>query len=186
MNQKELKLKMFKPLTNFDIEKYGITQDRIIKYSELNDFEDLSDEILTQNKSYKILLFEYEKNKGHWVLILRYNNIIEFFNSYGVKHTEDDFIDDDELNEYLGQYRLWLNDLLNREIIQNEFKIIYNKIKFQKKSKKINTCGRHVVLRILCLLYYDMTLDDYIKFMNKALKTTNLNDFDELVTLIIS
>lgn len=31
-----------------------------------------------------------------------------------------------------------------------------------------------------------MTLDDYIKFMNKALKTTNLNDFDELVTLIIS
>ena len=185
MNKNELKQIILTPLTNFDIEKYGIKQHNIIKYSELKNFDDISDEILTKNKTYKILLFEYEKNKGHWVLILRYDNIIEFFNSYGVKHSKDDFMDDKELNEYLGQYKLFLDYLLKREVVQNEFKIIYNKVKLQRKSKYINTCGRHVVLRILCLLHFNMNLEQYLKFMLNSSKKTKLN-YDELVSTIIS
>ena len=81
IDKKKIKELIKIPLTNFDLHKYKIDELNIIKYSQLKNVQDLSDEILTKNNSYKILLFEYEKNSGHWVCILRYDNIIEFFNS---------------------------------------------------------------------------------------------------------
>ena len=117
--------------------------------------------------------------------MVRHNNKIEIFNSFGTKHDDDDFVESDRLNYYLGQSKLFLNRLIEDELKDGEFKIIYNKIKFQKKSKNINTCGRHVVNRILCLIHYNMTLKDYIKFMNDANKKTKFN-FDEIVSTIIN
>ena len=173
------------PLTNFSLHKFAIFEDDILKYSELQIIKDLSDEILTKNNSYKILLFEYKKNSGHWVCILRYDNVIEFYNSYGIKHSKEDFMDDKQLNEYLGQYRLFLDELLKREIIQEEFEVIYNKVRHQKKHREINTCGRHVVLRILCMKYFNMNLLQYQNFIENSSKKLGLN-YDEFVTYIIS
>jgi hypothetical protein len=173
-------------LTNFDLEKYldKNAQDNILKYSELDDYTDL-EELLPYHKSYKILLIEYEKQKGHWISILRYGKTIEIFNSFGSKPSWDDFVDSKEYNKYLGQYALFLNKLIKKEKDEKKFVLIYNQIQFQKKSHKINTCGRWVVNRILCMLYFDMNLDDYIKFMKKSKKDTGFS-YDELVATIIN
>jgi hypothetical protein len=183
---KELKKAIEIPLTNFDLEKYldKNAQDNILKYSELDDYTDL-EELLPHHKSYKILLIEYEKQSGHWICILRYGKTIEIFNSFGAKPSWDDFIDSKVYNKYLGQYALFLNKLIKKEKDEKKFVLIYNQIQFQKKSHKVNTCGRHVINRILCMLYFDMNLDDYIKFMKKSKKDTGFN-YDEIVTKIIT
>lgn len=174
------------PLTDSDLERFfGVDiQKEILKYSDLEDYNDMND-LLPYDKSFKIILIEYEKNKGHWIAILRYNNKIEIFNSFGHKHDEDDFVDSDTMNYFLGQSSIFLNRLIEDELKDGEFKIIYNKVKFQEEDEKINTCGRHVVNRILCLLHYNMTLNDYIKFMKTAKNKTKLN-YDEIVATIIN
>ena len=57
-------------------------------------------------------------------------------------------------------------------------------MKFQVEDININTCGRHVACRIIALLDFDMTLKQYIKFMNETTKKLNV-DYDFLVSLII-
>ena len=183
LNLKEI---MKTPLTDNDLEKYfGIgIKEEILKYSDLKDYNDMND-LLPNDKSFKIILIEYEKNKGHWIAILRYNNKIEIFNSFGHKHNEDDFVESDTMNYYLGQSHIFLNKLIEDEIKDGEFKIIYNKVKFQEEDENINTCGRHVVNRILCMLHYNMTLKDYIDFMKTSHKKTKLN-YDQIVSIIIN
>lgn len=182
----ELKLLIKTPLTDDDLNRFlGIkNKNKILKYSELAKYNDMND-LLPKDKSYIIILIEYEKNTGHWICLLRYNKVIEIFNSFGTKHDDDDFVNSDEINNYLGQSALFLNKLIEDEIKDKEFEIVYNKIQFQEKSKHINTCGRHIVNRIICMKYYDMTLKDYIKFMKDTKIKTKLN-YDEIVSEIIN
>lgn len=174
------------PLSDSDLEKFlgPDVQQNIITYADLADYQDL-EQLLPHDKAYQIILIEYEQNSGHWICILRYGKIIEIFNSFGTKHDKDDFVDSKELNKYLGQSALYLNSLIEKEIDDGIFTLIYNKIRFQKKSVHVNTCGRHVVNRIICLLHFDMTLKQYVKFMGDAERRTKYND-DELVSMIIS
>ena len=173
------------PLSDDDLEKYLGKEVRpnILTYSDLADYQDL-EQLLPHNKSYKIILIEYAKNRGHWICMMRYGKIIEMFNSFGTKHDRDDMIDSKEINNFLGQSALFLNTLIEKEINDGIFKLIYNKIRFQKKSVKVNTCGRHVVNRIICLLHFDMTLKQYVKFMAKSEDKTKLS-YDEIVSTII-
>lgn len=182
----DIKKRITIPLTDGDLKKYlgEDVKTNIITYSDLSNYEDL-EQLLPENKTYKIILIEYEKNRGHWICMLRYKRTIEIFNSFGTKHDRDDLVDSKEINHYLGQSALFLNKLIEKEIKDGIFQLIYNKIKFQKKSVKVNTCGRHVVNRIICLLYFDMNLKDYVLFMTKSTNKTKLN-FDELVSSIIN
>jgi hypothetical protein len=111
--------------------------------------------------------------------------VLEIFNSFGTKSSRDDFVNSKQINKYLGQSALYLNELIEKEIDDGLFYLIYNKIRFQKKSVHVNTCGRHCVNRIICLLHFDMTLKKYVKFMADAEKRTKHND-DELVAMIIN
>lgn len=174
------------PLSDSDLEKFlgPDVQQHIITYSDLADYQDL-EQLLPHDKAYKIILIEYEKNTGHWICILRYGKMIEIFNSFGTKHDKDDFVNSKEINKYLGQSALYLNKLIEKEIDDGLFYLIYNKIRFQKKSVHVNTCGRHCVNRIICLLHFDMTLKTYVKFMADAEKRTKHND-DEIVSIIIN
>jgi hypothetical protein len=174
------------PLTNFDIKKYlgDDTFDNIIKYSDLDDYTDL-EELLPYDKSYKIILIEYDLDQGHWICISRYGKTIEIFNSFGTKHDDDDFEDNDVKNEYLGQSELYLDKLINKEVIEMKFNLIYNKIRFQEKSHEINTCGRHVINRLLCLINFNLNLQQYIELMKLGAKTKQLS-YDELVSKIIT
>ena len=173
------------PLSDSDLEKYlgNEVRQNILTYSDLADYQDF-EQILPHHKAYKIILIEYEKNSGHWICILRYNNTIEIFNSFGTKHDKDDLVNSKEINKYLGQSALYLNKLIEKEIDDGIFRLVYNKIRFQKKSVKVNTCGRFVVNRIICLLHYDMTLTKFVKFMDDAKDKTDMS-YDELVSTII-
>jgi hypothetical protein len=173
------------PLTDRDLNHFGIPNENVIKYSTLANLKDI-DEILPHDKSYKVILIEYERNSGHWVCIMRYGKTLEYFNPFGLLPTDEDFMDDDRLNDTLDQEELFLNTLFEKETKENDFdEMVYNKVKFQSEDDDINTCGRHVVHRIVCMLDDNMHLEDYVKYMEDMKKKTG-KSYDYIVTDIIS
>lgn len=169
-------------ISNEDIAKYlgSEANDKIIKYGDIDNYTNIDD--LLGNNDYIIILIESEINVGHWVCLLKYNNIIEYFNSYGEKPSyEIDFIDN-RINKMLDQDDRYLNDLLNKS--KNKYNIIYNKEKLQKLDNNIATCGKFVLMRIITFLFYKFDLNNFLIFIEKLKDHYNLTS-DELITLLI-
>jgi hypothetical protein len=185
MEIKKIKKLVSIPLSNDDLNMYFDDTDNIIvKYSELVNYGSI-DELLPTDKSFKILLIETKLNSGHWVCIMRYNNTIEVFNSYGCKPSRADFCYVPKLtNLLLGQTEPFLNNLLNKAYNEKQYKIVYNKTKFQKLGSGINTCGRWCTLRIICMKDFDMDLNAFISFIDESKQKTKLNS-DLLVSYLI-
>ena len=55
---------------------------KIIKYSELSNYSCFS-ELLPNEQNFIVLLIEQKENSGHWVCIVRENDNIYLFDSYG-------------------------------------------------------------------------------------------------------
>lgn len=165
-------------LTNGDIERYfpGI---QTLKYSDLNSLTNI-DELLPNDKDFKIILIEQDNNVGHWVCIMKYSNTIEYFNPYGTK------VDNDK--KWIGKIKNMLlnqsEDILSKLMEQSPYKCIYSKKKFQKLSPKINTCGRWCILRIICMKDLDMDIKEFKKFIKSHCEQTGLPK-DGLVSLYI-
>ena len=157
----------------------------IIKYSELKNYNSI-DELLPNNKSFVIILIEFLKNCGHWVMLSKYKidnkYIIEYFNSYGSFPSHElKLVDDDKLEE-LDVYKKYLNILLTKAM--KKYKIIYNDIQFQSDNPEIATCGRHCILRQIMIKYFDLNLFEYIDFMKNIKKYCNCS-YDDIVSYFI-
>lgn len=158
--------------------------DDIIKYSELGNVNSIYD-LLPEDRSYKIILIEQQVNKGHWVAIYRYKDVktkkdtIEAFDSYG------NFIDSELsyipkiIRQLLGQDENLLTKLLKK--LPKDVPVVYNKKRFQKLKKDVNTCGRWVILRTIMMKDFFYNLEDFIDFINKYKKESGLTG-DELVS----
>lgn len=176
------------PLTDSNIVKYGVPKEDIIVYSDLGDEYDIEG-LLTDEHPYKIMLIEYKENSGHWVLIMKYvlkgKKVLEYFNPFGLYPSKADFVDDAVLNKKLDQEQLFLNQLFHKEESEEDFDdLIYNKVKFQSRADDVNTCGRHCLMRLICMKDFNMDLADYIKFMKKFSKKLDAS-YDEIVASII-
>jgi len=93
-------------------------------------------------------------------------------------------MDNTTINKYLGQSELHLKRLLDIERKDRKFKVIYNKKKLQIESDNINTCGRHVLTRLVAMKD-GLTLQQYDDFMKKAKTHYKLNNYDELVSVLV-
>ena len=178
----EINKNISKDVSDGDIQKYfdfNVSKD-IIKYSELHKYKSI-EQLLPKNKSFKIILLESEPSKGHWLVLLRYNKTIEFFDSYGSNmDTELKYIPA-EMNKKLHQDHYY--DKLIKEA-SKRFNVIHNKKKFQEQGDQIQTCGRHSLLRLFMLLDFNMDLYHYIYFMKELKKEYGLS-YDQLVSWLI-
>lgn len=147
------------PMGDDNIKKY-LPDTPIIVYSDLQKYRSIED-ILPRDKSYAILLYQDSPNSGHWVAVMRYNDVIEFFDSYGGKP--------DSQLKWVNQSRrhqLGITDkYLSRLLDNTDLPVIYNKVKYQDGDPDVTTCGRHVVWRILNMLKKNMDLKQYNKMM---------------------
>ncbi|CAM9564902.1 unnamed protein product [Ectocarpus fasciculatus] len=172
------------PISDKQMERFWpATRGRILEYQELSRYTDI-EQILPSNKSFVIILIEYKQNEGHWISVARYGKTIEFFNSYGKKHSKYDFMESKQLNRYLGQASMHLRYLLEKEAKEAKFDIVYNTQKFQRESDDVNTCGRHVLMRLITLVEMDMDLSEYIQFMRQAKRDTK-KSYDRIVSDVI-
>jgi hypothetical protein len=55
---------------------------KIIKYADLDNYEDIY-MLLPNRMNFCFILTESELNSGHWTLLIRDDNMFEYFDSYG-------------------------------------------------------------------------------------------------------
>ena len=156
--------------SNYDLcDALNCGQDQIIKYSELINYNSL-DKLLPNQFDFKIILLETNRNQGHWVCVIRMNNTIELFNSYGVPIDYEWKFIPDSIERMLGQSTRYLTNLIKKD---NNFKIVSNKYKFQSNNPSTATCGRWVILRIeTARMGYK--LEDFINMIDKQVEKSGM------------
>jgi len=181
---KEAKKIQYEPMDDTDI-RYYFPDARIVSYSELSNYKTI-DDLLPKDLDYIFLLYEEKPNYGHWVLLSKYNDTIEMFNSYG-----DDYIDEPlywlplSQRKMLGTGTPYLTNLL-KNTNYNDYGIIFNQYDFQDETdNKIATCGRWCSLRLKTILNKRMPLITFINMMKDIKKTTKLR-YDIIVSDLIN
>ena len=164
-------------LTNSDIELY-IGEGHIMKYSDLNRFQNI-DQAFDDN-NFLILLIESHRNSGHWTCLLKYDDgTIEQFDSYGGKI-------DSELKFITSSMKrnLHENNCVLTQLLRRSGKTVWSKYQYQKLDNDIDTCGRHVILRVLMFLEGGVELDQYENWFKMRAKKLDVSN-DQLVVEFI-
>lgn len=160
------------PLEDTDIRHFLGNEQPIKVYSELSSYTDIN-QLLPKNNSSLVLLYEQQKNSGHWCAIKKINNTIQYFNSYGGE-IDAPLNWSKKNNHLLGQGQPFLSNLLNKCI----YDVFYNIYPYQDFNNfNITTCGLHVCSYLLS----GLDLKNYQKQFLKLKKKTGLNN-DELIT----
>jgi hypothetical protein len=166
--------------SNEDIKRaLGCDDSKIIKYSQLANYNSL-DDLLPETFDYKIILLENNKNSGHWTCLIRKNNIIECFNSYGIPIDSEFRFIPDFIEKWLREDKRFLTNLIKKS---SGFTVISNKVRFQSNDPNIATCSRWVIHRIeMAKMGY--SLPEYINLM-KSIQDKYDIPFDELVITFV-
>ena len=164
-------------LSNVDIERY-VGRGHIIKYSDLSNFDNIDD--VFNGNSFVIVLIESKPFSGHWVTMLRYDNIVESFDSYGGSIDNELSFISKEMKNKLGENEKSILNLLKN----SSYKVVINKYKFQSEQNNVDTCGRYCVLRILMFACGNMQLKEFTNWFRKSGKLLKLSN-DELVVKLI-
>jgi len=144
-------------------------KEKTIKYGDFQDVPSIQ-ELLPEDKDYRIVLTEWKQNMGHWCCLLRYGNTIEWFDSYGVLPDAELKYVPKMMRRFLGEQEHALTRIL-KKAKEDGFLVIYNKRKFQKQKDGVDTCGRWTLSRVMAMLMgYD--LDDYQKMIDKKVAET--------------
>ena len=177
----ELNEKMKKLLSNNDFTNYIENADKkVVKFGELENFKDAY-ELLPEWEDFRIILIEQKLNSGHWVCITRRNNDFVFFDPYGNSPYQNLNFISKKMNELLGQDKTDFSHLFSK-LKKGSYNLEYNKKKFQKLDKNINTCGRHIIVFIgKFILGY--SLEEYQKWMENEKKRTGYS-YDNIVSLL--
>lgn len=143
----------------------------IIPYKQIKNYNNI-DELLGKNKVC-FILFETDENYGHWTVIFRNNDLIEFFDPYGLFiENQKIYIEDEKFIDPINHLSILLK--------KSHYKISYNEIKFQNIDKSIGTCGKWCIVR---LLNRHKDLYDFEKMIKEDSKKYNLS-YDELIVYI--
>jgi hypothetical protein len=160
-----------KALSGMDIYNTCEKQIKILRNSKMHTFKNIDEVFYPYNAV--ALLYETAPNNGHWVLLIKYADTIEFFDSYGyfiddqIKYIDDDFLKkSNQSNRYLSKL-----------LLDSPYKIIYNNTQIQQKKDGVSSCGRHLCLRYMMR---DTKLKDYINIIKKS----NLKNTDDVVTYL--
>jgi len=180
--KEEIEEKIEDPLDDSEIREY-LPDAKIFTYKELSKYKNIN-QLLPNPIDYAIILYLDEPSKGHWTAILKYNNKIEMFDPYGIKELDEelDWVPCTERIK-LGVAIPYITRLFNS--IKKPQKGILSTFEYQDDHYNVNTCGRHVVYRILKLLNNNMNIDEYYKHMKKLRKEFNLT-YDEIVSTNIN
>lgn len=137
----------------------------VIVYSELSNMTPIQ----VLNKMPLVILYQVTKNHGHWTLLHKTKEGIEFFDSYG-------FEPDKQFNHISYQQPHYIAKLLF-SLHQNGYNIHYSQYPFQQSKPGINTCGRHVLIRHK---YAHLPIDKYKQMLDRECKKHNIN-YDQLM-----
>jgi len=149
---------------------------KIIKFSELKQYNNMSD-IIPNINDFFICLLEEEMNSGHWTCCLHLKDGYYYFNSYGKKYDADISVIPMCIRRILFEDKREFNRLLDGA------KCDYNKTKYQ--GNKSQVCGRYCVLAITMMCMMGYSPEDFGKFLVDKKKELGVS-FDELVAKCVN
>ena len=180
----ETKNKLARMITDADFAKYfSDAPEKILKYSQLADIKDI-DELLPNDKDYRVILTESKRNEGHWCCIMKYTDSegkkwIEWFDSYSGKPDSELKFIPEPIKKMLGQDKNYLSRIL--KTVKPPYNILYNATKYQKLKDGINTCGRWCIARLL-FFHIGYSLKDFKDFVKESSKLQGGKPYDILMT----
>ena len=149
-----------KPLSGGDILDAVDGQTKVIRYSAIHRFRTI-EQLLAPFDS-AVILYETRKGFGHWtcVFLNRKTGVLEFFDPYGKPiDSQLNFIPKD-IKEATHQDYPYLAKLM----LASPYKLAYNQEPLQKSKNDINSCGRHVAMR---LIMRDLGIKEYLQFLKQ-------------------
>ena len=136
----------------------GVPAKDIIMYKDLSQYNSI-DDLLPNDKSYKIIFLNWGQKVGHWVLIMKLNGKFEYFNSYGIKYDNDLNCISRSIKMILGEDVRQITRLLGKN------KCSHSSYKLQGKDS--DSCGRYVISRVQFMLqgYNNQEYKNYLDEM---------------------
>ena len=134
-----------KALSDSDIRGILGYKSQITTYSELSNYNSLS-ELLPELVDYVVILYEEHLNSGHWVGLIKDNNMCEFFDPNGLMWNKELLGANLKTRQMLHEQTAYLANLLKNE------RSMYNHVKYQIEDTYINTCGSHAAHRMYRLI----------------------------------
>ncbi len=145
-----------------------------ILYSDLHTYDNIDDILSDTGKC--IILYLTSERSGHYVCVFkRTDKILSYFNSYGFEPDDELFIkpiSKEEMIEFNED-----KPELFRLMHDSPYRLEYNDHKLQSRKPDVNTCGKHVCVR-LHNTQYDP--DTYAKRLRR------LGNPDEVVTELVT
>lgn len=171
------------PLSNDDITKlFKMVNDKanIIFLPELKGITTI-DGIFKGFDHAIIFVATSAKTDGHWQLLLRTDDSILFFDSYGHNFT----VLLKKVFEYFGENAWGESYKLGKLVVDSKIPSIMNTVEYQGKNSHISTCGRHCVV---CFMFFketpNFTFDLYHSFIQNSMKQFGLPNADFVVCRI--
>jgi hypothetical protein len=185
MDNQELYITQRTPMGDDDIRRFLGKKVKIIEFNELDNYNNIN-RLLTKNVDYCVILYGIKAvNNGHWVSLFKRDNIISFFDSYGLKPEVPlkKWISNEQ-NEAMEQDGNLLIKLLNT----HKGNVFYNDYSYQDNTNfDISTCGRWAVSFIQFMkMNKNHTLRSYNKFILDLKKNHTELDNDEIVSLLVN
>jgi len=184
MNQIELNATQLIPLGDDCIRRLLGPTVKIIEFNHLDNYKNMK-ELLPKKIDYCIILYGIKAiTDGHWVGLFKRDNIISFFDSYGLKPEGALKWISKAANESMDQDGNLLINLLNT----HKGPIFYNNYSYQDKSNlNIATCGRWAVSFIQYMkIHKTHTLKTFNTFILTLKKNHNGITSDEIVSLLVN
>lgn len=145
-------------LSDDDIMKLMDGRGNIIRYADIKKYSTVEQLLSPHNVVF--LLYEWKQHYGHWCVLIRSGDLIEFFDPYG------GFCDSqlDNIPEPFRTESGQKEKLLSKLLLNYDGELSYNEYQFQELDQGIKDCGRWCVIRAVLK---DMQLKDFKDlFMN--------------------
>jgi len=162
------------PLSNDDINRI-LGGTKIYSYPELAEFPTLDDALDSKGRMVVLYLTE-DRNTGHWVCVWKDGKSVRYFDPYGNAPEVPKSWNTRLKNMRLGQAPNYMLKLLKGEGLP----VFYNAHPYQHQGDDVNTCGRHVVTR---LLLKDLGDEDYYELVKDS--DVNPDDFTSVATYFL-
>lgn len=171
-------LYMDKLLSSTDIKRI-IGDCKIITYDKIKQYSSIEQLFGNLNKVVLLYVNETEGNDiiGHWCLLLRKKNLIEFWDSFGKSPDAHLKSLPSGIKIMFNQNYNYLLKLLYDFSIKKNHEVHYNEFKMQNNNT--NTCGRFVAVRGY---FAEIDMNDYQKIF-KNLKKKGY-DLDEVIVYL--
>ena len=143
---------------------------QILKYADLVNYDCFDKLLPNKDFDFRVILVEMKENCGHWCCIVKKNNEIYLFDSYGESIDKELGFISKAKRMLLGEDKMMINRILNR--CNCKLNIYENSAQLQSLKPGVSTCGRWVILFIE-MVKMGYSLDEFVKFISTSAENEN-------------